>query len=368
MTDSAQAEARILSGASWENFCDQLKAAGSVILRPETPANVFDRAEGWRYLTRLTRVALEMMLEFADTDFPVFYSATHATVKIGGDNPDNLYLNASISGARSYRIRGRRGSVRYLTFGTKANRFATTGTMVSTGELDAEEMQIDADGNFEIVLSRTRQPGNWLPLAEDSSMLLVRQTFLDRNTEQPAQLSITCLDGPARPAPLQAQALDHQLAAAAAFVNGTARTFADWAQRFSAQPNSLPRLDQSVFQRAAGSPSIFYYHGFWRLQADEALVIDTVVPACAYWGFVLQNYWMESMDYRYLPAYINKHSARYNADGTVTIVVAAQDAGVGNFLDTAGHSSGTMLLRWVAAAEHPQPHCRVVKLAALRGE
>ena len=108
-----------------------------MILRPENPATEIDRAEGWRYLSRLTRVALEMMLEHADADFPTFYSASHATAKIGADNPDNLYFNATIAGDRPYRLRGTRGTVPFLSFGTKANRYATDGTMVSTGELDA---------------------------------------------------------------------------------------------------------------------------------------------------------------------------------------------------------------------------------------
>jgi hypothetical protein len=69
------------------------------------------RAEGWRYLSRLARMGLEMMVEFADADFPVFYAASHDTVKIFAPNPDNNYLNATISGKREYRIHGKRGSV-----------------------------------------------------------------------------------------------------------------------------------------------------------------------------------------------------------------------------------------------------------------
>src|SRR5579864_6775560 len=177
---SDAALARVMTGRAWEEFCDRLKAAGDVILRPENPATEIDRAEGWRYLSRLTRVALEMMLEHADPDFPSFYSASHPTAKIGADNPDNLYLNATVSADREYRLRGIRGTVPFLSFGTKANRYATEGTMASTGELDGRDLVVNSDGTFEIAVSREHRPGNWLPLGADSTLLIVRQTFLDR--------------------------------------------------------------------------------------------------------------------------------------------------------------------------------------------
>jgi hypothetical protein len=63
---------------------------------------------------------------------------------------------------------------------------------------------------------------------------------------------------------------------------------------------------------------------------------------------------------------VNKHSAKYNPDGSVMIVIAGQDPGVGNFITTDHHESGTMLLRWVSATSDPQPRCRVVKLDSLR--
>ena len=43
---SDEALAKVLSGRTWEEFCDRLKAAGQVILRPEAPATEIDRAEG----------------------------------------------------------------------------------------------------------------------------------------------------------------------------------------------------------------------------------------------------------------------------------------------------------------------------------
>jgi hypothetical protein len=52
----------------------------------------------------------------------------------------------------------------------------------------------------------------------------------------------------------------------------------------------------------------------------------------------------------------------------VRIIAAARDPGIGNWLDTSGHSVGTALLRWAGASEHPLPRTRIVKLADLMGE
>ena len=101
----------VMSGEVWRDFCRKLEKAGDVVLGAEVAATPLDRAEGYRYLTRLLRIALEMNLEFADPDFPGFYQASHQTAKIGADNPDNHYLNATVTGDRSYRISGKRGTV-----------------------------------------------------------------------------------------------------------------------------------------------------------------------------------------------------------------------------------------------------------------
>ena len=345
---------------AWSRFCQALEKAGEVVLSgPDTP---LDRAEGYRYLARLTREMLYSCLDNADPDFPRFHELD--LVKIGADNPDNVYLSANIRGDRTYRITGTRGTIAYFSIGSKANRYAKDGTMASTGELSDADLTIAPDGTVEIIASAAEQSGNWVPLAPDSPGLVVRQTYLDRTTEVPGEWHIEQVDGPAEPAELTREFLSKALGRAALSVHGTAATFAHWTRTFMARPNELPDFGQEMFQRAGGDPEIFYLHGYWTLRPGEAWVIETEVPDCPYWNFQLDNWWMESLDH-HRKITVNKHTAVLD-DGRLTIVVAERDPGVGNWIDTCGHSSGTALLRWLGATDHPIPKCRVVPLEEIR--
>jgi len=360
----SESEQRILDGSAWREFCQALERAGDVVLREGSPHDPFDRAEGFRYLTRLTRVALESYIEFADPEAPVFRRPSHETVKIGADNPDNYYQSAAVSGSHVYRISGQRNTVHYLGFGSYVGNYGSSGRMGQSGYLEGEDLEIAPDGSFEIVLACEEQPGNWLRMEPDTSSLIVRQTFRDRAKEDIAELSIERI-GARAPAPISAEFVDRGLAAAAAYVAGTANLFADWAEGFAEHVNQLPKIDPAVARAAHGDPNICYFHGYWELEPQQALLIEVMPPRCDYWNFQVNNYWMESLDYRYHRIAVNHHEARYQPDGSVRLVIAASDPGVGNWLETAGHRRGTMCLRWIRADEHPEPATRVVRLADL---
>ena len=55
-----------------------------------------------------------------------------------------------------------------------------------------------------------------------------------------------------------------------------------------------------------------------------------------------------------------------NEDGTLTIVISSLNPDMPNWIETAGHEQGTMLLRWVGAEEHPVPYSEVKKISALK--
>ena len=356
---------RVMDGVAWSEFCDALKAAGNIITSEISPTDPLQRAEGYRYLTRLLRAGLETFVEDADPTAPELLRTCHETIKMGADNPDNYYQNAPINGKYAYRLYGWRGTVHYLGFGTQEGNYGATGGLATSGYLDASQLVTDADGRFEIAVSCAEQPGNWLPMTPKSRTLVVRQTFLDRSRERPAELKIERVGGRHAPRALTPQAIDRGLSASVKFVEGCARIFNQWAHGFQSRVNELPLFDPSVATAAGGVPHIAYHHGYWRLRADEALVIEVKPPACDYWNFQLNNHWMESLDYRYYTISLNCSSAKLLSDGSVRLVVAHRDPGVDNWIDTAGHDAGTMCWRWMRAAAHPEPLTRVVKLEEL---
>jgi hypothetical protein len=349
-------------GEAWSQFCRALENAGQVVLADAAPRTRLDQAEGFRYLSRLTREMLYSCLDNADPDFPRLHELD--LVKMGADNPDNVYLSATIRGDRDYRITGHRGTISYFSIGSKANRYAKDGTMASTGELTDADLVVEPDGSVEIVASAVRQSRNWLPLAPDSTGLVVRQTYLCRASEEPGSWRIERIDGPGEPPEFTPEMLATGLRRAALGVHGTAATFARWTELFMTRPNELPDFGQEMFQRAGGDPEIFYLHGYWTLGPGEAWLIETEVPDCPYWNFQLDNWWMESLDHRRRIT-VNKHTAKLSADGRLRLVVAARDPGVPNWIDTCGHDRGTALLRWLGAATHPLPSCRVVPIESL---
>jgi hypothetical protein len=358
-------EQRIVSGKAWEDFCDHLKLAGSSLMYSGTPRDPFQQAEGVRYLTRLTRAGLEAFVEYNDPAFPVLRRMVHETVKMGADNPDNHYQNAQISGKYEYVVTGKRNTIHYFGLFTQNGNYGTTGGLAPCGQLDHQDIAYEDDGSFEVILSKEKRGKNWLKIEDETTLFMVRQTFYDRDNETPAEMKIKVADGAEAPDPVTPTRVSEGLKTASMFVGGASLLFARWAKDMQKHKNKLPVFDPEKSNAAGGDASIIYHHSHWKLAEDEALVIEVMPPACDSWNFQLNNYWMESLDYRYHNVCINKSSAVYDDDGGVQVVVAHENPGMPNWIETCGHHEGTMCWRWYRLAEGAkpvEPTCEVVKL------
>ncbi len=349
----------VVSGKAWNDFCDALKIAGEMIL--ERSESDLDRAEGFRFLSRLTRGGLASFVEGGDIRFPIIKPLPDQ-VKIGSDNPDAAYLACSIDGRLNYKVSGNRGTVHYLSFSAFAGNYGAAQERLGVmGFIDGSDLLVDEEGNFELFVGPTPHDHNWVKTDPEPGMLAIRQFFLDRSTEVLPTLRIECLDHDELPPPLSPTQFGKQLQGAMMFVAGCSQIFTDWADELMTEvPNGM-HTKAGPAQGAWGDPNQIFYHGAYDLAEGEALLIEFVPPECYYWNFQVDNRWMESLDYRWLPVTVNKHTAHYEPDGSVKIVVSKEDPGFGNWMSTDGHSQGLTGLRWNQATEDVEPTLTVIR-------
>ena len=118
---------------------------------------------------------------------------------------------------------------------------------------------------------------------------------------------------------------------------------------------------------AKGLSDARYAFLFWDLAPGETLLIDTDVPEARYWGLQLASLgWFEPIDPVHRVTSINQHQAFVSRDGRVRFVIAHEDPGVPNWLDSAGHRNGLLTLRWFWPESDPSPSVRLIRATELR--
>lgn len=368
MGDAAALREELLSGRAWRRFCAALAETGDLLLGPDAPADDLDRAEGYRHLTRLARLAFKVSIEHADPADPALMRYMDETQKFGIDNPDQDYFLARISGRHRYRLAGVRGSSLYLGVGIYAGSVARGGRR-TVAHLNDTALPLDAAGHFELLLGPEGEPGVDVALPPDTTTLILRETFPSPERERPGRFRIECLSRPGPPPPLDPARVAAGLEQAVLHVRGSLAIFMDLARRWRQNPNRLHPRDDAMAEQSFGDPDLYYSGGYFRLEPDEALVFEWTPPPCRYWSLLLCNLWSESFDYRHHRIHANAHLARAREDGSVRLVVAHRDPGLpdATWLDTAGHREGLLCLRYLLAESAPIPQPARVPLADLAG-
>ncbi len=357
MTTSAGGESR----RAFHALLDTLRDADQTFLAgPRGEMDALGVAEGYRHLTHLLGYALDLYLE-GDAERPVFTPLASPTQKMLGDNVDSLYHFAPLRGDRRYRIRGRRGNEVYLAFCVYGGKPDGQWSERVVANLSQRDLACRPDGSFEIVLAPEPAGANTITLAPDAVCVIVRQYFVDRADLRPAAFTIEALDPVTAPPPLDDATLARRLGAVATFVRETIQ-FAPLPAGLP--PNLLgPPMPWSPHVPGWGTPDNVYSLGLFRLDPDEALIIEGSSPRCIYFGAQLWNRYMQSLDYRYHRVSLNAAEIAFEPDGSFRLVVAPRDPGMPNWLDTAGHREGIVFCRWLQADElPPQPTARVIRL------
>jgi len=356
-------------GSVWTEFCASLKRAGDVLLRADMQTDPRHLPAGLRYLSGLLSSSIDLWLNAADLDQPALVAVYDNWKSWSLANPDGYYLRARLRGDASYRVWGTRGTVPYLSFELSAGIWSHSRPMRVHTSLASRHLCVAPDGTFEITLSAAPQPGNWMRIEPDVEWLHVRQFFNDWNNDTPAAVYIERTDADPAPAHLTIAGLRTRLGDVAWFVEEEARLWVDYCLHMRTvqgvnvfpQPTSPGGRVDNPMVSASGARENQYTQGYYRIEADEALIVEFKPPPAAYWNIQLGNMWYEPLDFAQRLQSYNGHQAVLGSDGVFRAVIAHDDPGVPNWLDTGGFREGVMLCRFQFAEEPaPQPRTRVV--------
>lgn len=370
--------------AAWKTFCRKLEEAGDEAFKDYNPPTALHRVDAFRFLTQNLGQAFDLALETKNTRFPVIHAFCTPFCKLGGDNADFVYQQAWVDGHCVYKISGNRGTARFLNFAVQGPRPETKpGTSwrnlhepfgdVPEANLFGHDLECGWDGSFELYIGGPKRGPNWLPTTPGTRKLFIRQGF-DRWDELPARMRIERIDmAEPRPMPTPQEMID-AMSWAGGFVTGLMRDNPDWPFEYAedVDPNLINQfltrrrtIDNPVYnvamdRRRGRAPATMC----WQLTDDEALIIE-FEPKNRFWMITNMSMFFNSMDYLYRPISYTPSRTKVDADGKIRLILAHDDPGYHNWIDTQRHERGVVCNRNMFTDELTQFRTSLVKRSEL---
>jgi uncharacterized protein DUF1214 len=348
---------------AWQRACARLGALGDRIASDDFPPDPADRVAGVAHLAEQALCWVAWSVFHADPRRPAFQRQNDLITQWGGPNADNVYRHARVEPGRRYRITGRMHACDEAILAVRAG-FMHQPTWGTLHQVTLSDLGIGPGDSIDLVVG----PGGDVPLPEGAATVSIREYYFDWRAEEPAVFTIACLD-PDGDAGAGAPRLDGSVLAGRIddAVTAVEHSIEYWNEYLRARRAEHPaNAFAPPLRLAKGLDAARYGFCFWDLGPGEALVVETDVPDARYWSFQLyQLGWFELVDIAERQSSLNHTQALADADGQVRVIVAHDDPGVPNWLDTGGRRAGLLTLRWFwpsPSAETLMPHARVVPL------
>lgn len=359
--------------ASWAAFAQEIEALGELVENAPFNTDEQTAAEGYRSIARYLSSFIAKQTDHNNPDYPQFVRFPNSVARIGWDNPDNPYLSSPVRGDHSYRIRGDISNFDLITFNIYSGMLGYTpmASMRTVASITSEDLVIEEDGSFELILSAEPHEGNWLKLEPDADNVVVRRLVSDWQQTQEGDWEILNLNTLGQSAPIpDATEIATQLEESVKMVRGV-REVLTMAHRLLFQ---LKQNANEVGMPKVGDPALpmsdpfqATSRGYFKLADDEALLIEVLEVPCKFTNIQLANPWMESLDYASRQSSLNHAMTHVDDDGKIRYVISKQDPGVPNWLDTAGYPEGSLFARWTYCETYPMElSSTVVKLSELQ--
>lgn len=354
---------------TWTEYLDLLRSCDDLINRTWDPADEHVRADLYRQLFMNACLAYFIYFQ-CDADYPEWMPFLNSVFLLQ-PNPDDAYYLAHVGAGRSYRISGERGTVHKLTFSLGSNSMGMFEIKPQvSAEYDADQLPLNAAGEFEVILSEKRPDdyaGVWWPLSPGTDFILVRLRSYDWGNERDPRFGIERLGrAPLKPRMSQAR-IDNNLRELCGFTERLTRQWLDFQEDMRTR-GLENRLELSGFEDWAGVKIQSYWRGIFKFSPGEALIVETDLPEKRpYWNVQLADSLFNALEVNYRQTSLNGFQARADSDGKFRAVISLEDPGIPNWLDSAGYTWGTLIGRWYDCSSRPIPTLKRVPFGEVRG-
>ena len=358
---------------AWRAYRQEIDSVRALALSQPWAADPKVRNQAYYVLQEIEAAAFNLVIG-PRPDYPNFY--IHAAFEpllytYALHAADFIYRRCYLDGRKTYRIWGKRNTSAFVDFQV-INVFYGMPGAKKMGNWDLDRFRIESDGRFEIIASAEPHEGNWIKLdaaTADQNYLNTREVFNDWEAERGVELHIERIDDkPVAAIDFDELQFAERLGRAARFYRFI---IDDWSVQLTRQIldragyNAIYTESFAADQGAGNNPAAIYPTAMWRIDADEALILESDVPNAQYWSVQLGNMWWEVLDYTYHQSSVNGRQAVLDSDGKFRAVVARDDPGVPNWLDTVGNDCGVLIFRFYRFDRPVVPTIRKVKVTEL---
>jgi hypothetical protein len=375
MSSQSRADAAAVTPSAaanaWEELIDALRPLGA---RVATQAWNGDCEQSRMETYRLLAMAMAQGFidyVYPDPQHPDWMPAYNTALNLLAPVPDYMYQIAVIEGGGTYRITGRRGTSIFVDISIFTSFPSLGGQGPVVGRISLDSLDMTDDGSLELILSPERPAGyagNWFALDPRAVRLQVRHASYDWLNETDASLSIERLDVAAAKPRESAESIRRKLLSLSTWAERSVMWGINQINKERGQ-GVVNRLIAYDFSSVGGyDPKIqAYFEGLFDLGPDEALVIESELPEKRrYWSILLADDQYSTVNWMYRQSSLNGHQAHIDSDGKFRAVVAVNDPGVPNWLDTGGYHQGAIQLRWNECSSQPVPEVVKVPFADVR--
>jgi hypothetical protein len=265
-----------------------------------------------------------------------------------GENPDCVYRWGGLHDDRSYRLTCTPAGP--LPREASFTLMGTYGGTTPGASVDLHELTPGPDGRYVITIDARPAGGraNHLQMTPGVRLLLIREFLVDWAAETPLAMTLEA-DGVVRGGAWDDEAALQDICYF--LVEELYLYF--WMNHIyrNLEPNTVKGPAPAAAM--GGNASMATCQGFFRLEADEAVVLDWD-PADAMLSSVSAcDWWFQPIEEHRLQSSLATGAAAPNADGTITAVLAASDPGVANWVDTNGLRQVLLTGRWQGLPAQP---------------